>query len=361
MKKVVLSLLAASALSTAFAQNSTSLNQNGSANGSNTFQFGANQNANITQNGTGNINSNNQQSTRFQVTNVNQQGGYNTANTDQGNNAGPSNYINISQTGYGNGTAGQRNNATVSQSNYYTQNSQANVTQRGFNMNATINQLGALNNVATVEQGGYASGNAGQAQTATIKQGNNSGDGVTSSNSTAYIQQLSSFTQQATTNQLGGFNQAYTYQNNNAGPNNVANTNQTGNNNYSQTNQSDFSTAQTEATVNQTGNSNTSYLNQTGGGAFTTDSYARVTQNGNNNDSRFQQFGGANNHADISQSGGFNSVQGMGGFGSFGLQNGNNNTLTVTQASAAGGPGHTAMISQVGTNNNGVVTQTTYP
>jgi hypothetical protein len=254
MKKVILSLVAACAMTTAFAQNSASLSQSGSGNSSNSAQVGSLQTVNVNQAGTGNVNVNQQFSTYSQLTNVTQTGLTNTANTYQNADAGPSNVITVNQNGTGTGG----NTALVDQSAFWTINSQATVIQSGQSLNSTIRQYGAENDVAITDQ-------SGSGQNATINQGN---FGFQSSkNSYAYIQQYSTFgPQDATINQLGDNNNAQIYQSNDAGPSNVALINQNGNSNIGLVDQSDFSTVSTSGTVTQLGNSNQAYLLQRGGG-----------------------------------------------------------------------------------------------
>lgn len=342
MKKVILSIIAACAITTTFAQNGASLSQSGTGNNSNSAQVGRFQTVNVTQNGTGNVNTNQQFSHYTQQTNVTQTGLTNTANTYQNADAGPNNFITVNQ----NGTGAGGNKALVDQSDFLTINSQATVLQSGQNLKSTIVQHYAVNDVAITDQTG-ASNNA------TITQGNGSQG---STNSYAYIQQYSAFgPQDATISQLGDNNNAQIYQSNGAGPNNVATVTQNGNNNIGFLDQSDFSTVSTTGSINQVGNSNSAYLQQRGGGPFTSGSSASIAQNGNSNYANLTQYGGANNQAVIGQTGGFNVVTGV--TGSSGLQVGANNLLTVTQSSLAGGPGQYAQVQQLGTGNVGTISQ----
>ncbi|AUD05183.1 hypothetical protein [Spirosoma pollinicola] len=344
MKKVILSLVAACAITTSFAQNNASLSQSGTGNSSSSTQIGDLQTVNVVQNGTNNVNTNQQFSHFSQLTNVTQTGLANTATTFQNADAGPTNVITVNQNGTGTGG----NTAVVDQSDFLTINSQATVLQSGQNLQSTITQHYAINDVAITDQTG-ASNNA------TINQGNGS---MGSANSYAYIQQYSDFgPQDATINQLGDNNNAQIFQSNDAGPNNVATLNQNGNNNIGLIDQSDFSTVSTAGVINQLGNNNQAYLQQRGGGPFTSGSSASIDQTGNGNYANLTQYGGANNQAVITQTGDLNVVTGLAGVGVSGLQIGTNNSLTVTQLSAAGGPGQTARVQQIGTGNVGVIGQ----
>lgn len=344
MKKVILSLVAACAMTTAFAQNSASLSQSGTGNSSSTTQIGNAQTAVISQNGTGNVNVNEQFSVYGQQVNVTQTGLTNSAFTFQNDNAGPSNLINITQNGTGSGG----NMATVNQSDFWTINALATVVQDGQGNMAEINQLSSLNDIASITQ-------VGSGQVAEINQGNG-GAPFSSQSNVAVIEQYSTFgPQYALINQLGVNNDAYVYQNADAGPNNFGTINQTGDNNYALIDQSDFSTISTTGTITQMGNSNVAALYQRDGGPFTSGSEANISQMGDSNTARLQQTGGANNQADITQTGDFNMVQGISG--SVAMQIGDNNTLTVTQSSFVGGPGQTANVQQMGSGNTGTITQ----
>ena len=343
MKKIILSIVAACAITTTFAQNSASLSQNGTGNSSNSAQVGRLQTANVVQDGTGNVNTNQQFSHFTQQTNVTQTGLTNTANTYQNADAGPGNFITVNQ----NGTGAGGNKALVDQSDFLTISSQATVLQNGQNLKSTVVQHYAIDDVAITDQTG-ASNNA------TINQGNGSQG---SSNSYAYIQQYSLFgPQDATISQLGDNNNAQIYQSNNAGPNNVATVNQNGNNNIGFLDQSDFSTVSTTGFISQLGNGNQAYLLQRGGGPFTSGSSATIGQTGNSNYANLTQYGGANNQAAISQTGDLNVVTGVSG--AAGLQIGANNSLTVIQSSLAGGPGQYAQVQQLGSGNVGTINQT---
>ncbi|AKD57290.1 hypothetical protein [Spirosoma radiotolerans] len=343
MKKIILSIVAVCALTTTFAQNSASLSQNGTSNSSNSAQAGRLQTVTVSQNGTGNTNTNQQFSHFTQQANITQTGLTNTANTYQNADAGPGNFITVTQ----NGTGAGGNTALVDQSDFFTINSQATVLQNGQNLKSTVVQHYAINDVAITDQTG-ASNNA------TITQGNGSQG---SSNSYASIQQYSVFgPQDATISQLGDNNNAQIYQSNDAGPNNVATINQNGNNNIGFLDQSDFATVSTTGFISQLGNGNQAYLQQRGGGAFTSGSSATIGQTGNANYANLTQYGGANNQAAISQTGDLNVVTGVSG--PAGLQIGVGNSLTVAQASLAGGPGQYAQVQQLGTGNVGTINQT---
>ena len=342
MKKVILSLVAACAITTAFAQNSASLSQSGTGNNSTTTQVGNLQTATVSQSGTGNYNYNEQYSHFSQVTNVTQIGASNAAYTFQNADAGPSNLIQV----YQNGTS---NLAVANQSDYWTINSQAIINQVGGSHVGYVYQLGAINDVAVIDQSGYA----GRAY---IQQG--AGGYGSSTNSYALIQQYSNFgPQYGTIYQFGDNDQAYIYQNANAGPNNYATIYQSGNNNYALINQSDFYTWYTTGQIVQVGNNNTAALYQYGGGAnFSTNSAAYITQNGSYNTATLQQTGGANNYANLTQTGLGNLIDGVST--GYGVQIGDNNSLVVTQVNNYGiGSGQVAHVSQLGSGNTGVIAQ----
>ena len=342
MKKVILSLVAACAITTAFAQNSASLSQSGTGNNSSTTQVGNLQNATVSQSGTGNYNMNQQYSHYYQVTNVTQIGASNAAYTYQNADAGPSNLINV----YQNGTS---NLAVANQSDYWTIASTAQISQVGGSHVAYVYQLGAYNDLAVVNQNGFG----GRAY---IQQG--AGGYFSSSNSYALIEQLSVFgPQYGYIYQFGDNNAAYIYQDANAGPFNYATVYQSGNNNLALIDQSDYYTVYTTGQIVQTGNNNVAALYQYGGGAnFSTNSAAYITQNGSYNTATLQQTGGVSNYANLTQNGLGNLIDGVST--SYGRQIGDNNSLVVTQTNNYGiSLGQVAHVQQLGSGNTGVIAQ----
>jgi hypothetical protein len=344
MKKAILPLIAACAITTAFAQNSATLSQSGTGNASYTNQVGDAQTAVVSQTGNGNYNYNEQFSYYSQLTNVEQIGNGNAAYTYQNDDAGPANLINVYQNG-------DNNLAVATQSSFYTWYSAAYIQQVGVGNEGYVQQLGTTNDVAVIDQYGYY----GRGY---IYQGDGSGF-YSSSNSLAYIQQYSNFgPQYAVIYQLGDNNTAYTLQNADAGPDNYAYVVQNGNNNFALVDQSDFYTWYTTGYISQTGNGNVAALYQrdAGNGQFTTNSVAYIIQNGDGNYATFQQSGGANNYAYMTQTGDGNLIQGVST--SYGVQLGDNNSLVISQTNNYGaGYGQVANVQQLGSGNVGSITQ----
>ncbi len=334
--------MATCAIATAFAQNSASLSQSGTGNSSSTTQIGNLQTAAVTQSGNGNYNMNQQFSYFSQVVNVDQIGNGNAAYTYQNNNAGPSNLVDVYQNG-------NSNYAYANQSDYWTINSQAYIQQVGTAHQGVVYQLGAWNDIAIIDQYGYA----GRGY---IQQGG--GGYASSTNSYALIQQYSFFgPQYAYIYQFGDGNTAYALQNANAGPNNYAVVYQSGNGNYGFVDQSDFYTWYTVGQVVQIGDGNQAGIYQLAGGPnFTTNSVAYITQTGDVNTAYLQQAGGANNYANLVQNGDGNLIQGVSTF--YAVQLGDNNSLTVSQTNNYGASfGQIASVQQLGSGNVGSITQ----
>jgi hypothetical protein len=341
MKKIVFSLVAACAITTAFAQNSATLSQSGIGNASSTNQFGDAQTAVVSQTGNGNYNYNEQTSIFSQLTDVTQIGNSNAAYTFQNDYAGPSNLISVYQNGDG-------NFAYANQSDFFTIGSQAYISQVGTEHIAYVYQLDAIGSVAVVDQYGYQ----GRAY---IQQGDGSNY---ADYSYALVQQYSDFgPQYGIIYQFGLYNQAYVYQNGDAGPDNYATIYQDGVSNYAFIDQSDFYTWYTTAQIVQVGDGNQAGIYQLAGGPnFTTNSVAYITQTGDVNTAYLQQAGGANNYANLVQNGDGNLIQGVSTF--YAVQLGDNNSLTVSQTNNYGASfGQIANVQQLGSGNVGSITQ----
>lgn len=110
------------------------------------------------------------------------------------------------------------------------------------------------------------------------------------------------------------------------------------------------------ATVTQDGNNNTGNIYQADG-AGTGGNMATLMQTGNMNTAKLYQEGTALK-ATITQMGDMNVLDG-GVAGSVATQMGTNNTATVMQTSAAGGPGNVAHLMQSGSGNNASIIQST--
>ncbi|GAB3548773.1 hypothetical protein [Spirosoma fluminis] len=195
-------------------------------------------------------------------------------------------------------------------------NNAASVTQAGGGHHANVHQGGEANSAQVTQHGGNASH-------ALVVQGANT------RSSQAVITQTSA----------GYNNQATIYQFANVDANGVGTSN--------------------TAIISQIADSGNVAVAQQGkfmDSSPSANNYLHISQSGNANQARMAQVGN-NNYADITQVGNNNQlVDALGTPGSFALQQGNNNRLTLIQ-SAGNGPGLTFKYTQIGDNNTQVVVQ----
>jgi trimeric autotransporter adhesin len=289
---------------------------------------------------------------KFNKGTINQIGNSDVGTINQ-NNRSNNNEATLTQAGFGGHTA------TVNQNGSPTGVSSTNkavVGQTGVLNQATVNQLGI-----DINAGGVGNSNNNQAFVTQAGQNNK-----------AFVNQNDgSFSNVATVNQAGGGagDLATIDQNTNAYTN-AATINQgslsTGGNTASVLQQNTFSNGGT-ATINQNttigGGGNVGALVQgtPGAGTQSNGNAATLSQQGSFNQARLEQIDDLNT-ASITQTGNYNIVRNVSGaVGSFAVQNGTSNTLTITQTSpgGAGLVGNIANVSQIGNNNGSVITQTT--
>ena len=279
-------------------------------------------------------------------------------------------------------TAGEKsvgNTATINQSsmmNGVTASIQQNAgsgddqgTGNSINNKATVNQTGGTGDAAIQQNNG--SGYAG-ANTATVNQSAGQHMAIVQQNNdsqrnTATVTQDGSSTDKAEVYQSGysGDGTATIRQ----GAGNMG-TNTAFINMQNQTGTVGASSATINQNVSGSGSGNVAEVDQgyyTGyassfemaiDGGISSHNRAQVDQNGSGNQAKLYQVG-HDNQADIAQTGGNNIVKGTSAFrdANFAVQLGSGNTLTVTQSSAAMGPGNTAAVYQQGMGNTANIMQ----